>query len=144
MRPMLDRIRGEVSPTIAVARQEGEVMLKKAWDGHFRAVTMINGEKVGMLVDTGASLVLLSYEEAQVIGLDPETLSFSTPIITANGKAHVATVTLDSVQVGDIGLFGVRAAVAEEGKLHSSLLGMSFLSRIQETAFRRDTLVLRN
>lgn len=144
VRPLIDRVRGEVSPTIAVARQEGEVMLKKAWDGHFRAVTKINGENVGMLIDTGASLVLLSYEDAQAIGLKPETLEFSTPVITANGKAHVASVTLDSVQVGNIGLFGVRAAVAEKGKLHSSLLGMSFLSRIQETTFRRDTLVLRN
>lgn len=144
IRPMMDRVRGEVSPTIAVARQEGEVSLKKAWDGHFRAVTKINGENVGMLIDTGASLVLLTYEDAQVIGLNPETLDFSTPVITANGKARIARVTLDSVQVGSIGLFGVRAAVAEEGKLHSSLLGMSFLSRIQETTFRRDTLVLRN
>lgn len=144
VQPFVDRIRGEVSPTIAVARQEGEVTLKKAWDGHFRAVTKINGENVGMLVDTGASLVLLSYEDAQIIGIKPETLDFSIPVITANGKAHIASVTLDSVQVGKIGLFGVRAAVAEKGKLHSSLLGMSFLSRIQETTFRRDTLVLRN
>ncbi|MGB0411292.1 MAG: retropepsin-like aspartic protease family protein [Pikeienuella sp.] len=144
LRPVFDQIRGEVSPTIAIARQEGEVALKKAWDGHFRAVTKINGEKVGMLVDTGASLVLLSYEDAEAIGLEPEKMRFSIPVITANGRAHVASVTLDSVQVGEIGLFGVRAAVAEKGKLHSSLLGMSFLSRIQETSFKRDTLVLRN
>lgn len=144
LRPIFDRVRGEVSPTIALARQEGEVTLKKAWDGHFRAVTKINGEKVGMLVDTGASLVLLSYEDAEAIGLTPEKMRFSIPVITANGKAHVASVILDSVQVGQIGLFGVRAAVAEKGKLHSSLLGMSFLSRIQETSFKRDTLVLRN
>ena len=143
-RAVFDRVRGEVNPTFAVTRQEGEVTLKKAWDGHFRAVTKINGQSVGMLVDTGASLVLLSYQDALAIGLQPETLRFTTPVITANGKAHVASVTLDSVQVGSIGLFGVRAAVAEKGKLHSSLLGMSFLSRIQETSFQRDTLVLRN
>ena len=144
VRPIIDRIRGEVSPTIAVARQEGEVTLKKAWDGHFRAVTKINGENVGMLVDTGASLVLLSYEDAQIIGLKPETLDFSIPVITANGKAHIARLTLDSVQVGKMCSFGVRDAVAANDKLHSSLFGMSFLSRIQETTFRRDTLVLRN
>ena len=144
VRVVFDNIRGEVSPTFAVAREEGEVELRKAWDGHFRAVTKVNGANVGMLVDTGASIVLLTYEDAQSIGLDPANLSFSQPVVTANGKAFVAPVRLDSVAVGVVGLAGVKAAVAEKGKLHSSLLGMSFLGRLQETSFRRDKLILKN
>ncbi|MGB0507123.1 MAG: retropepsin-like aspartic protease family protein [Pikeienuella sp.] len=143
-RMVMDSLRGTVSPTIAVARQQGEVELKKAWDGHFRAVTKINGAKVGLLVDTGASLVLLTYLDAQSVGVDMSELSFTQPVVTANGRSHVAMIDLETVTVGGIGLYNVKAAVAEPGKLHSSLLGMSFLGRIQETSFRRDTLILRN
>ena len=141
---VFDRFRGEVSPTLAIAREEGVVELRKAWDGHFRAVTEVNGAKVGMLVDTGASIVLLSYEDAKDAGLNPASLAFTQPVVTANGRAHVATITLDYVAVGNVGLSNVRAAVAEKGRLHSSLLGMSFLGRLQETSFRRDVLILRN
>ena len=137
-------IRGEVSPTIAVARQPGEVQLSKAWDGHFRAVTKVNGQNVGMLIDTGASIVLLAYEDAVAAGLKPQDLAFTMPVVTANGRAYVAPVTLDTVSVGTVGLTGVKAAVAEAGKIHSSLLGMSFLGRLQETSFRRDKLYLKN
>lgn len=137
-------VRGEVSPTIAVAREPGEVELSKAWDGHFRAVTKVNGQNVGMLIDTGASIVLLAYEDAIAAGLKPQDLTFSMPVVTANGRAHVAPVTLDTVSVGTVGLTNVKAAVAEPGKIHSSLLGMSFLGRLEETSFRRDRLILRN
>ena len=144
VRAVYDRFRGEVSPTLAVARAEGEVELRKAWDGHFRAVTEVNGAKVGMLIDTGASIVLLSYEDAEAAGLDPANLAYRQPVVTANGRAHVAPITLDYVAVGNVGLQSVKAAVAEKGKLHSSLLGMSFLGRLEETSFRRDVLVLKN
>ncbi|MEO0360635.1 MAG: TIGR02281 family clan AA aspartic protease [Pseudomonadota bacterium] len=143
-RMVFDNVRGEVSPTIAIVRQEGVVELRKAWDGHFRAVTKVNGVNVSMLVDTGASIVLLSYNDAVAAGLDPAALDYSQPVTTANGKAFVAPITLPSVSVGSVGLTDVRAAVAEEGKLHSSLLGMSFLGRLQETSFRREVLVLKN
>lgn len=143
-RLIIDRFRGEVSPTLAIARQEGVVELRKAWDGHFRAVTEVGGAKVGMLIDTGASVVLLSYEDAMEVGLDPDSLSFHQPVVTANGRSHVAPVTLESVAVGAVGLTNVKAAVAEKGRLHTSLLGMSFLGRLTETSFRRDKLILKN
>lgn len=143
-RMVFDRVRGEVSPTIAIARDDGEVELRKAWDGHFRAVALVNGARVGMLIDTGASVVLLSYEDAAAAGLTPEHLAFTHPVTTANGRSFVAPVTLESVAIGAVGLSRVRAAVAEKGKLKSSLLGMSFLGRLQETSFRGDSLILKN
>lgn len=143
-RMVWDKVRGEISPTIAIARQEGEVELRKAWDGHFRAVAQVNGGKVSMLVDTGASIVLLSYEDAVAAGLKVDALRFTQPVTTANGRAYVAPVTLETVAVGVVGLTRVKAAVAEPGKLQSSLLGMSFLGRLQETSFRRDKLILKN
>ena len=137
-------VRGEIAPTIAVARTEGEVELRKAWDGHFRAVAKINGANVGMLIDTGASIVLLSYEDAVNVGLQPQNLDFSLPVTTANGRSFVAPVNIETITIGAVGLENVRAAVAQPGKIHSSLLGMSFLGRLQETSFRRDRLILKN
>ena len=137
-------LRGEIAPTIAVARVEGEVELRKAFDGHFRAVAKINGANVGMLIDTGASIVLLSYEDAVNAGLSPQTLDFSMPVTTANGRSFVAPVTIDTLTIGSVGLDNVRAAVAQPGKIHSSLLGMSFIGRLQETSFRQDRLILKN
>ena len=93
-----------------------------------------------MLVDTGASIVLLTYEDAEAAGLNPDELAFSQPVVTANGKAFVAPIRLDSVAIGVVGLSGVKAAVAERGKLHSSLLGMSFLKRL-DFSQRGDTLI---
>ena len=137
-------MRAEISPTFAVARAEGVAELRKAADGHFRAVAKVNGQNVGMLIDTGASIVLLSYEDAVAAGLNPQNLSFSMPVTTANGRSKVAPVTLDNVTIGNVGLDTVRAAVARPGAIHSSLLGMSFLGRLQETSFRRDKLILKN
>ncbi len=142
-RMLVDRVRGEVAPTLAVARAEGEVELRKAWDGHFRAVAEVNGARVGMMIDTGASLVLLSWDDAKAAGLHPEELDFDQPVSTANGRAFVARVTVDRIAIGDVAVEGVRAAVAEEGRLSSSLLGMSFLGRLEETSFRGDRLILR-
>ncbi|MEL7465856.1 MAG: TIGR02281 family clan AA aspartic protease [Pseudomonadota bacterium] len=136
--------RGEVMPTIAVARAEGEVELRKAWDGHFRAVSRVNGANVGMLIDTGASIVLLTHEDAIAVGLNPDRLKYDLPVTTANGRAYVAPVMLETITIGAVGLDNVRAAVAKEGAVHSSLLGMSFLGRLQETSFRRDRLILKN
>ncbi|MEX2518904.1 MAG: TIGR02281 family clan AA aspartic protease [Paracoccaceae bacterium] len=143
-RMVFERVRGEVNPTIAIAQGEGEVEIRKAWDGHFRAQTQVNGATIAMLIDTGASVVLLTYEDAAAAGLEPETLAFTQPVATANGRAHVAAVTLPQLAVGVVTLGRVRAAVAEEGKLRTSLLGMSFLGRLRETSFRGDRLILKN
>lgn len=139
---VFDRVRGDATPMIAVARGDGTAELQRASDGHFRAVTTINGEKVGVLVDTGASLVVLTWEDAEAAHIDMAALDFRMPVTTANGSSYVAPVTLDSVRIGEVELFDVRAAVAEQGKLHSSLLGMSYLGRISETSFRGETLHL--
>lgn len=143
-RAVFARVRGELSPTLAIARAEGEVEIRKGWDGHFRAQATVNGAEMPLLIDTGASIVVLRWEDAEAAGLRPETLTFSQPVTTANGRTHVAPVTLESVAVGDVGLTRVRAAVAERDTLKSSLLGMSFLGRLEETRFRGDSLVLKN
>lgn len=128
----------------AVADTQPTAALARRWDGHFRAKAAINDGTVEMLVDTGASVVLLRFEDAVSAGVDMSDLVFNVPILTANGKSHVAAITLDEVSIGGVLVSGVEAAVAEPGQLHASLLGMSFLGEIEEAVIRKDRLILRN
>lgn len=120
-----------------------EVDINRAWDGHFRAIAKINSVDVGMMVDTGASLVLLRQDDAVRAGLPVADLDYSVPLTTANGKSMIADVQIDELRVGDIILRDVRAGVAQDGALHSSLLGMSFLENISETVIQKDRMTLR-
>lgn len=128
----------------ALASTAAEVELNRAWDGHYRAIAEINGSDVGLLVDTGASLVLLRQDDAARAGLDVADLNYAIPLTTANGKSLIAEVTLEEMRIGDILLKNIRAGVAQKGALHSSLLGMSFLEHLKETVIQKDRMVLRN
>lgn len=101
--------------------------------GHFMAQAMINGLALPVMVDTGASMVSMSAQEARRLGIDYKTgqPTFSN---TANGVIPVFLVRLDNVRIGDITLSGVDALVQEQG-LPFALLGMSFLNR---TVMQRD------
>lgn len=129
--------------TAALALTRGETSLQRSWDGHFRAIAQIEGADVGVLIDTGASLVLLRNDDAQRMGLDMKSLDFSTPLTTANGKSFVAPITIDTLTIGDVTVHDLRAAVAEPGALHSSLLGMSFIQSLSEAVIQKDRMILR-
>lgn len=133
-----------VAPTAAVATPLGTADVPRHWDGHFRADAVINGTKIDMLVDTGASLVLLTYQDAIDAGVNAAALKFNVPILTANGRSHVATLKINKITIGGVTVHGVDAAVAEHGQLHASLLGMSFLGEIEEAVIRKDRMILRN
>lgn len=139
----LQRIQGEIVPSLAVSRTSGEVELRRTWDGHYRADTFVNGHEIRLLVDTGASMVLIPYEKAEAVGIDVNALDFSMPVTTANGRSTVAPIRLKTVQIGTIEVNNVVAAVAHPGSLKSGLLGMSFLDHLSETSFQRDKLILR-
>ncbi len=139
-----DRVRGKVYPSIALTTAQGEAELRRAWDGHYRAEAEVNGVQMRLMIDTGASMVLLPYERVAELGIDPENLEYSLPVTTANGKSTVAPVRISSIKIGPIAVFDVQAAVAHPGRLKVGLLGMSFLDKIDETSFRGDKLILRN
>ena len=138
------RLRGQIQPSVAIATAQGEAELRRAWDGHYRAEADINGVTMRLMIDTGASMVLLPYERVHELGIDPETLDYSLPVSTANGNSTVAPVMLSSIKIGPIAVFDVPAAVAHPGRLKVGLLGMSFLDKLDESSFRGDKLILRN
>lgn len=131
------------SELAAIAISSHETEIQRSWDGHFRAIAQVNGTDVGLLIDTGSSLVLLRHDDALRIGIVLGELDYSTPLTTASGRSYVAPIILETLQVGDLTLTGVRAAVAQRGALHSSLLGMTFLENLEETVIRRDRMILR-
>jgi aspartyl protease family protein len=108
----------------------GTVVLAPDTRGHFIADGAINGAYVRMLVDTGATYVSIPASEAARIGIDYRKGQRGVTN-TANGTAVVYRLLLDSVTLGDITLYNVTAAVHEGRGLDITLLGMSFLNRME-------------
>ena len=120
------------------------VRIRQRKDGHFTARAKVNGAHLFMLVDTGASTVVLKPADAERAGIDTSTLSFTIPVRTANGTGFAAPVRLRSVSIGPIALDNVEALVAKPGALNESLLGMSFLRRLRSYEFSGEFLTLRS
>jgi aspartyl protease family protein len=110
--------------------------------GHFVVEAAIDDRPVTMMADTGATLVVLSFEDAERLGLSPRGLDFSGRARTANGVARVAPLTLARLRVDDITLRDVPAIVAEPGALSVNLLGMSFLGRLKRFEMQGGELLL--
>lgn len=137
-------LRDQVSALLnpGAPRAVGQAMeLRRADDGHFWADVQVDGVKVRMMVDTGASMIALTPRDARLIGLDPANLRYTTPISTAQGQTMAAPVTLGRVAVGSIELSRVPAQVMREDT-DTSLLGMTFLNRLDGYEVRSDALLL--
>lgn len=119
------------------------VQITKTREGEFNVRADINGASIIMLVDTGASSVVLTVEAARAAGLPVDLLKYDVTIDTAKGRGHAAAVVLDQIRIGGIVQRRVPALVAQPGDLRRSLLGMSFLSRLESFEVRGQQLVLR-
>ena len=137
-------IRTEASPGAkeANARADRTVVIRAGGNGHYQTRAHINGRPIEVLVDTGATMVALSYEDAQAAGIFPQAGDFKHRVNTANGVARVASVMLDTVSIDDITVRNVRAVVSEPGRLGMTLLGMSFLGQLTRAEMTRGTLTL--
>jgi aspartyl protease family protein len=137
-----DRMMAELVPGHAAARGHA-VEVARANGGDFQIATEVNGVRVSMVLDTGASSVMLTRDAAIAAGLPVEMIKYNVNIETANGRAQAAAVTLDRVAVGGIVERAVPALIAQPGQLKTSLLGMSFLSRLRSWEVRGDRVVMR-
>lgn len=134
-------IRQTVRPTQSVISSEGRIELPRAPDGHYYMTVQVNGADIRFLVDTGASDIYLSRQDAQSAGLDPANLAFIGSAMTANGPVRTAPVRLDSIRIGGIEDRGLRAFV-NEGEMRESLLGMTYLQRFASVEIRQGSLIL--
>jgi aspartyl protease family protein len=145
-----NRMAGELLPpgqSVAVEPGEGgerAVRIRRRGDGHFVARADIDGAGITMLVDTGASTVVLKPADAERAGIDLKSLAFTVPVQTANGATFAAPVRLRSISIGGIAQRDVEALVAKPGSLKESLLGMSFLRRLRSYEFSGEFLTLRS
>ncbi|MFD1702385.1 TIGR02281 family clan AA aspartic protease [Methylopila henanensis] len=129
-------------PAALAPSSSREVVLRADRDGHFRTDAMISGRRVPMLVDTGATVVALSYEQGRTLGLVSGGDRFDLMVSTANGQVGAKRVVLSDVRVGSVSVPNVTAVVLSPGAMDGNLLGMSFLGRLRRMEAARDRLTL--
>jgi len=137
-----DRIMVELVPDRASSHGR-TVEIARANTGDFRIGTEVNGARVAMVLDTGASSVVLTHDAAMAAGLPLEFVKYSVNVETANGHTLAAPVTLARIAVGAIVEHDVPALIAQPGQLRLSLLGMSFLNRLQSWEVRGSRVMMR-
>lgn len=133
-------IRQDVMPRQMVT-EAGVVEVPRAQDGHYYLTLQINGTSVPFMVDTGASGMVLSRQDAESLGIDPASLMFMGEASTANGVVRTARVSLPVVELGPFRNEGFQAYV-NDGEMEGSLLGMDYLGQFR-MEFSGGKLVLR-
>ena len=142
LRDVSDRLLAEYLPGRAMSRNR-VVEVTRGGQGNFAVAAHLNSARISMVLDTGASSVVLTQDAAKAAGLPVEVLTYTVSIETANGRTRAAPVTLNSLAVGGITERSVPALIAQPGQLRTNLLGMTFLNRLESWEVRGDKLVMR-
>ncbi len=146
-----NRVLGELVPGTAITLQNSDgnsddnniVAVTADRAGQFSISTTVNGTYVEMILDTGATQVVLTDYDARRVGINVDELVFSVPVKTANGETNMAAFRFDDVSVGSISVPSVRGLVARPDDLGTSLLGMSFLKSLSSFEIKGDQVILR-
>jgi aspartyl protease family protein len=118
------------------------VQIPRGQAGEFTLQAKINGVAAPMVVDTGATSVVLTYETAKAAGLPLELFEYNVDLETASGHTKAARLTLDRLAIGSLVERSVPALVVPHGQMKTNLLGMSFLNRLESWEVRADHLML--
>lgn len=110
--------------------------------GHFQTEARIDGQRLDVMVDTGASVIALNEKSAARIGVRPARSDFNALVTTANGTIKAARTRLAMVQVGDLAVRDVDAMILPDEALSQNLLGLSFLSKLKRFEFANGRMVL--
>ena len=120
---------------------ERAIEVARARDGHYYLVARLNDVPVRFVVDTGATDVVLTREDARRVGIDLNSLVFSGSAGTANGMVRTAYARVDEMRLGSIVDDDVPVAV-NRGEMDSSLLGMAYLGRFGRIEISGNKLLL--
>lgn len=141
--PQAMALRTETEQVVAANPLEGRTArIEMDNRGHFVSDVRINGRRMEVLVDTGATAVAINQSKARRLGIQLDASDFKYTVNTANGKIKVATAMLDSIEIGRVRVENVQATVVRDKSLDSILLGMSFLKRLKKFEVSGSTLVL--
>ena len=125
-----------------VVQNDGEFEIMRGNDQHFHLTLLVNGIPIKFIVDTGASDIVLTQNDAKRAGIDMGSLAFLGRARTANGIVKTAATLIDEVVLGNRVDSDIPASV-NGGEMFNSLLGMSYLNRFSEIAIRGDRLILK-
>jgi aspartyl protease family protein len=110
--------------------------------GHFRVEGRVDGRRLEFMVDTGASVIAVTADDAAMLGIHPAAREFTAAVKTANGTVHAAPIQLGLVEIGDLMERDVAAVVLPDEALSENLLGLSFLSRLRHFEYSDGKMVL--
>ena len=130
------------APAPAYSGGPRTVVIERDGRGHFAIDGVVDGRRIGFMVDTGASVIALTERDAGRLGYHPGLRDYVSEVRTANGTVRAAPVKLDMVEVGGVMVRDVQAIVMPEGALSENLLGLSFLSRLRRFEYREGRLIL--
>jgi clan AA aspartic protease (TIGR02281 family) len=133
LRQRIEAATPAIAPAVQIPRGQG---------GEFALRAKINGVTAPMVIDTGATSVVLTWETAKAIGLPIEMLEYNVDVETAGGHTKAARLTLDRLAVGKLVEKSIPALVVPRGQMKTNLLGMSFLDRLESWGMRADKLML--
>lgn len=134
--------RAEPAMAATAVEPPANAQVRKSADGHYWAEADVNGKAVRFLVDTGATAVSLTLDDARRLGVDTASLDYRYDVITADGRARAAMVKLASISIAGARVDDVDALVIEKG-LTASLLGMSYLGRLRAFEATQTALILK-
>jgi len=138
--PVFSNTIASLSPGTPADLGDGRVVIKKSENNDFTIKSNVNNADIRFIFDTGASAVVLTYDDAIKAGFTPDRLSFGITVSTANGTTKTAPIKIGVIQVGTIVRENVRGLVAQRGDLRTSLLGMTFMDTLTSFQVTGDTL----
>jgi aspartyl protease family protein len=110
--------------------------------GHFLTEGRIDGQRIGFMVDTGASVIALNEKSAARFGLRPSRSDYNAIVNTANGTVKGARTRLAVVDIGGLVVHDVDAMILPDEALSENLLGLSFLSKLKRFEYANGKMVL--
>jgi len=122
--------------------EDSAIIIPKEIDGHFHLTVTINDRPIEFLVDTGASDIVLTRDDAALVGFDPNRLDYWGMANTANGTVRLATIRLETVRLGEFIDKNIRASV-NKAPMEKSLLGMRYLSKFRAIEISNDQMILK-
>ena len=131
-----------LAPSQVTIKGEGMVEIAKSLNDHYMITAYVNNKSIYFLIDTGATRVSLTQQDAQNIGIDVDSLSYNQATNTANGINYSAAIIIPEITIGNITLRNIEGSVVRDG-LDTSLLGMSFLSKLSEYGVVNDVMILK-
>jgi aspartyl protease family protein len=131
------------NPTASRQMFEPQAEIAADRSGHYVTDALVDGRDLRMLVDTGATWVTLTSEDAAALGLHPAPADYHIEMATANGIARAAPVRLRRMEIGGVQIYDIDALISQPGALRQSLLGMSALRKLRSFEVSAGRLILK-